>query len=192
MRMREARALTFPGTLKWMIARTVYFGARLDFRNRMSDSTVVCNSCGERVPRKRFCFECGKALDANQPSTTSQQEKITTPVQVADSVSLDVGSGANESGGGQSTDPVNKPPTPPTTTPDSPPKKEVNATPSYAAAARTNLSDEGNINGQQSNQGNLSTPEPPAGSFNSSAEKFSEKFNVAVSRNDGTTVREKV
>ena len=147
----------------------------------MSDNTIICDKCGERVPRKRFCFECGEALGVNQPVTTTQQEKISTPVQVADSVLLDAG--ANESRVGQNTDAVNKPPTSPTTTSS----RIDSVPPSYAEAARSNVSDEGNTNGQQSSQRSLSNTKAPAGSVSSS-----EKFNVAVSRNDGTAANVKV
>ena len=144
----------------------------------MSETTITCKGCGERVPKKRFCGECGASLAIiNQP--TSKQDKISTPVQVADSVSLDVE--ANKSAGGQTTDAVNKPPTPPTITPsrtDDP--RGSGGTSSYAEAARSsNLSHEEKRNAQQNNQGGLSNNRP------------TENLNMTVhmSRNDGTAAR---
>ena len=149
----------------------------------MSETTITCNKCGERVPRKRFCCECSAPLGV--VNETSGQGKISNPVQVSDSVSPDIHE-ANNSAGEQSTDAVNKPPTSPatTTTSSHTDHRFINPTddpnkPSYAEAARPSLLDGGKANGQQNNQGSLSNSGGPAGSTEN-------QFRVTVTGNDGT------
>lgn len=115
----------------------------------MSETTVICNECGEYVPKKKFCFECGSplALNVNQPPT-SQVDTASTPVQVS-SVWLEVSESAN----GQSTDFVNtKQPTSSSTTISRSTNEKTDGTPSSyaeAAAVGSHPSDE---ESQQNNQ----------------------------------------
>ena len=129
----------------------------------MSETTVTCNECGERVPKKKFCGECGKllALSVNQP-TTSQGDRDSTPVQVS-SVFLEISESANE----QSTDIVNKQPKLSSTTINrhtDGPNETTNGTPSSyaeAAAVGSRPSGEGS---QQNNQAERVPNNGPAGS----------------------------
>ena len=105
----------------------------------MSETTVTCSKCGERVPKKRFCGECAAPLAVvNQPTTTGQDG--VTPAQAIDSVSPHTE--ANNTSIYDNTDAVNEPPTSPPTTcshaADSP-NKGSTITPSYADATRSNL-----------------------------------------------------
>ena len=147
----------------------------------MSETTVICSKCGEHVPKKRFCGECGEPLAITNQPTATQQGQVSTPVQVADSGSLNIG---DEGVGGQSSDAGNGPPTlPPTTVSGHPgsPNEETNVTPSsYAEAARSNVSDAQNTSSQQNNQGTLPNT-GPAGSIG-----HTQKLNVIASKNGGT------
>ena len=126
----------------------------------MSEKTVVCNKCGERVPKKKFCYECAAplALSVNQP-TTNQEDKASTPVQVSDSVSLEVSKTAN--------DVVNKQPTSSSTAvsrhTDSPGEISNGTPSSYAEAAAVGSypSDKGS---QQNDQAERVPNNGPAGS----------------------------
>ena len=144
----------------------------------MSGTTVTCNECGEHVPKKKFCGECGKllAVGVNQP-TTSQGDKASTPVQVSDSVSLEASKIANR----QSTDIVNKQPTSSTTISPSPNEKTNGMPSSYAdaAAVRSRPSGEGI---QQNNQVGRVPNNGPAGSSG-----MAENVNVTETNNDGVT-----
>ena len=143
----------------------------------MSDTTVTCSKCRERVPKKKFCFECGAPLasSVNQP-TTSQEDKGSTPV--IDSASLEAGI-AN----GQSTDVVNKQPTSSFATTSCSPNEKTNGTPSsYAEAASvgTRPLDEGH---GQSNQ--TGRPVPNNGSTDAPGNAGS--VTVTELSNDVTT-----
>lgn len=144
----------------------------------MSETKVTCKGCGVQVPKAKFCGECGAKLSIVDQPTRTQDDNVSTPIQVANS---DTCTGANELASGQSTDVANESPTPPSTTHDRHTdirNKETNNTPSsYAQAARSNLLNEDRTSGQQSNQGSLSDNRPASSS---------EKLNVTVSKNDGT------
>ena len=112
----------------------------------MSETTVVCDKCGKRVPKMRFCGECTAPLPAMSTDSTSQQ--ISTPVQVSSD------SGATENVSGQQVnadtapnDTVTPPPTltAPSTVLDAANSNEGDgseSTPSssHAEAAQSNLS----------------------------------------------------
>ena len=141
----------------------------------MSEITITCKKCGHCVPKIRFCGECGAPLAiTNQP--TSKQDKISTPVQVADSVSFDIASG-------RITDASNKHPTPPSTTHSRTDDSSKETTLSYAEAARSNVSEEQKGNGQQNNQGSLANNMGPTGPPSSSGNS---NMTVHLLRNDGT------
>ena len=118
----------------------------------MSETTVTCSKCSERVPNKKFCFECGAALipKVNQP-TTCQGDKgeDKSGIPVFDSVSVE----ASKISNGQSTDVVNKQPTSSSSATSSrSPNEKTNGTPSSCAEAASVGSrplDEGR---EQSNQ----------------------------------------
>lgn len=137
----------------------------------MSEATVTCKECGEHVPKKKFCGECGKPLIAvpvNQP-TTSHGDKASTPVQISDSASLEASKITN----GQSTEVVNKQPTSSTT---------VNGTPSSyaeAAAVESRRSGEGS---QPSNQAEKVSNNGLPGSSGMAG-----NGNVTETNNDGAT-----
>ena len=140
----------------------------------MSEITITCKNCGQCVPKTRFCGECGAPLAIiNQP--TSKQDKISTPVQVVDSVSFDINKSTSD-----------KRSTPPTTTQsrtDGLSKPEVSGTPSYAETTRSNVSEEEKGNDQQNNQtNNTGGPAGPASSSENS------NMTVHLLRNDGTAV----
>lgn len=148
----------------------------------MSEITITCKECGQCVPKKRFCGECGAPLAiTNQP--TSKQDKISTPVQVVDSVSFDT----DKSAGGQNTDVVNQHSTPPTTTHNRTDgsSRGASGTPSYEEAGQSNVSEEEKGNGQQNNQGGLVNNIGPARGPTSSSEN-SNAMTVHLLRNDGT------
>ena len=51
----------------------------------MSETTVICKDCGERVPKKLFCGECGASLKIRIASQSTAREKdklVKSPVQV--------------------------------------------------------------------------------------------------------------
>ena len=165
----------------------------------MSENTVVCSECGEHVPKKRFCFECGSQIVATGPPATSVN--ISTPVQVTDSVSSDVG--LNESAGGRNaitaSDTLNNPSTQaqtstrtstasstaPSGTDDVNHKgtsggSAISPPSSYADATRSNQG-ERKENSQRNNQGNSSNiTNTPAGGSAGGPEKL--KYNVTMTR----------
>ena len=40
----------------------------------MSETTVTCNHCGECVPKKRFCLECGAVLTIRSASQSATRQ----------------------------------------------------------------------------------------------------------------------
>ena len=124
----------------------------------MSETTVTCSECDERVPKKKFCCECGAQLtpSVNQPAI-SQGDKASTPV--SDSALLENSKIAN----GQGTDIVDEQPSSSSTTASHSPNEKTNGTPSsYAEAAAVGScpSDEGS---QQNNQARRVPNNGPAG-----------------------------
>ena len=147
----------------------------------MSETTVTCNKCGELVPKKRFCGECGQplALSVNQP-TASQGDRDSTPVQVS-SISLEINESTNE----QSTDIVNKQPTLSSMTinrhTDGPNETTKDTSSSYAEAASVGS----RPSGEGSQQNNLTERVPNNGPGGSSG--MMGNVTVTEQSNNGTS-----
>ena len=142
----------------------------------MSETTVICKECGERVPRKRFCCECSASLAIVTQPTTSKQSRVSIPVQDTDSAT---------GGHGQSIDALKEPEkqqraqTPSSTTP-SHTATGTGDTQSFAEVTRSNTSNEGRPGSQQNSQGCSANNEQTG--FTG----ITEKISVNVSRNDGS------
>jgi len=138
----------------------------------MSETTVICEECGERVPRKRFCFECGGSLViVTQPTT--EQSKVSTPVQGTDSATGEQGIDAPKA-------PERKPRAqtlPTITTPTQTANQTQAEAPSYAEATQSKPPDEGRSGNRQSSSANNEQTGPTDNSG---------KISVKVSRNDGS------
>lgn len=141
----------------------------------MSETTINCAKCGKCVPKKPFCGECAAPLAVVNQPTTNQQDNVSTPVQVADSLNI----GANESTGAQITDTVKDQPTLQTraTTIGQNEGTTGAKRSSYAEAAQLNLPDERRTNSQQNIEENLNN-----------GQRGPTSMNVTVSSNDGTAV----
>ena len=156
----------------------------------MSETTVICDECGEYVPKKKFCFECGAplALSVNQPPT-SRADTASTPVQVS-SVWLEVSGSAN----GQSTDFGNtKQRMSSSTTISRSPNAKTNGTPSSyaeAAAVRSHPSDkESQQNNQAGRVPNNGPADPPGIAANVSVSVSNNDCIVATNVTGGTNGR---
>ena len=127
----------------------------------MSETTVVCSKCGERVPKKKFCFECGAQLvsSINPQPTTSQGDKAST--SGSDSASLE----AIELANGQRTDVVDKQPMSSSTTTSRNPNEKANGMPSSYAEATAVGSRPSNKESQQDNQAGRVPNDEPTGSL---------------------------
>jgi len=135
----------------------------------MSETTVKCAECGKRVPKQRFCGDCGSPLVVVRQPTPSRQGtsgQVSTPVQVSDSILSD--SGGNRNPGEQTTDAVNEPqtlPAPCGATLNTDKRNEetsdkfTSKPPSYADVTRSNPSGEGKESSQEDNWGSLSNSE---------------------------------
>jgi len=148
----------------------------------MSETTVKCAECGERVPKKRCCWECGSPLVETTPTRQDKNEQVSTPVQVSDSILSD---GRPSE---QNISTINEPPTATSgTTPNTDranegtSDKSASTPSSYADVTRSNSSGGRKVNSQEDNQGSLSN--------NESANPASVSFTVSftVSKNNAVT-----
>ena len=68
----------------------------------MSETTVTCNECGERVRKMKYCAECGAALKiriASQSTARQGDELVRSPVQVTVSEKKVINTGTASSPG---------------------------------------------------------------------------------------------